>query len=269
MATQISQRRLIISNTVVELYTYEKPYGFNYSPFERRSGVSSIESGVCDNERERKRRDDNLRNVRTSIRRLVECNFQAYGYEPLFLTFTFRENIKDLAVANNYFHDFIRRFGNFLSCRVRYLAVVEFQKRGAVHYHCIFFNIPLWVEEAERCPHGQERCDWQEIGACSYGKQYRNVAKLWKHGFVDIERIRSAKRVGAYVCKYLDKSVLDTRLVGQKAYFTSKGLLRSRVLRNEKDIDAELEKHIIKEVLLESSFSTINYSLVKYKQYLI
>jgi len=183
--------------------------------------------------------------VRQQIRRLVECNYQAFGYQPVFLTFTFRENITDLNIANAHFHDFIRRFNAKIGKKSRYLAIVEFQKRGAVHFHCIFFNLPLDIESRER--------------------DERFVADIWGLGFVDIERVRNAKAVAPYVCKYLNKGLHDKRLRGRKAYFTSRALLRPMQFRDESRIDAILESLNIKAVCCRT-YETLKGS-VKYTQY--
>jgi len=238
--TKLSKKRLIISGPIVELYEYGLPYSYNHEPFPNRGRASSSTQGTSE------RREDNLWFVRAQIRRLVDANVKRLGYEPVFLTFTFAENITSVEDANKMFSDFIERLNFHYSTRFAYLTVVEFQKRGAVHYHCIFFNMALEIEENER--------------------KNRVIAKLWGHGFVDIERVRSAKRVGPYVCKYLDKAVHDKRLRGKKAFFTSRGLLRPRLLRDEATIDSFLARSTLD---LEHSveYDSKHYSKVSYKQY--
>jgi len=235
--TRISTRRLIISGSAVELYTYGLPYAYNFAPL--RSSRGEQRKLDC-------RRGDNLAFVRMQIRRLVNANLRTRGYEPVFLTFTFAENVCDVPTANKHFSDFIERLNYAFSKRHLYLAIVEFQKRGAVHYHCIFFNMAPEVEDRERAE--------------------RTVAKLWGHGFVDIERIRSARRVAPYVCKYLDKAVHDKRLLGKKAFFTSRGLLRPRLIRDEKRIDKFLaQSKLVLEHEVE--YDSTHYQKVSYKTY--
>lgn len=237
--TKLSFKRLVVSGDTVELYEYGLPYSYNHDPFPRRGRDSSSPSA---------RRDDNLWFVRTQIRRLVDSNVRKYGYEPVFLTFTFAENVTDVDVANTHFSAFVKRLNYHYNTRFAYLTVVEFQERGAVHYHCIFFNMPLHVEKQER--------------------KYRTVAKIWSHGFIDIERVRSAKRVGAYVCKYLDKAVHDPRLLGRKAFFTSRNLLRPRLIREHKKIDKFLQTHILEESH-RVEYESKHYQVVQYSQYVV
>jgi hypothetical protein len=79
----------------------------------------------------------------------------------------------------------------------QYLAIVEFQKRGAVHYHLL--------------------CNLRYV-------QSKKIEKIWKHGFIKIKRISNIKNIGAYVCKYLQKEMFDKRMFGKKKYFRSQDL---------------------------------------------
>ena len=88
-----------------------------------------------------------------------------------------------------------------------YAVVIEFQKRGAIHYHAIIFNIPY-------------------VHAPTIGKIWNVGCK----GSVHIEKIDDMHDVGSYVCKYMTKSSDDPRLCGQKAYFTSKNLEKPKTV---------------------------------------
>jgi len=239
--TKFSRKRLLISGDIIELYEYEKIYSYNADPLRLSGGSESDESGET-----RSRRGDNLGFVRSQIRRLIECNYKKFGYPPVFLTLTFHENITDIDIANAHFHDFIKRLNRRFQRRFRYLAIVEFQERGAVHYHCVFFNMGVDLELRER--------------------RTRDIAQCWDLGFVDIERIRHAKSVSAYVCKYLDKGVHDPRLVGRKAFFTSRNLFRPQQIRNEKRIDRILATTTMEIVRVED-YQSLSRGNVKYTQY--
>lgn len=190
---------MTVSDTEVEFWSYSR--GF----LEHAREIPRVPRDP-DAEREARRRD-NLNATRNTIRRLVNSNVRAYGYEPCFLTFTYRENQGDIDIAWSDWHEFMRKMRSYFG-KLHALSVMEFQKRGAVHFHCIFFNLSPEVESRERSE--------------------RLIAFMWGHGFVDIERVRSAKNVGAYVCKYLNKSADDERLKGKKFFSTTKGLLRPK-----------------------------------------
>jgi len=198
----LSNYRLTVSNTEVEYWRYTKGFLEHARELHRgeRSGIPQS------------RRKDNLNALRNNIRRLVNANNLRYGYEPCFLTFTYAVNQSDISCAWADWHRFMRDLRNVLG-PLHALTVMEFQKRGAVHFHCIFFNLHPDIETTER--------------------QTRFIADIWRHGFVDIERVRSARNVGAYVCKYLNKSADDERLRGKKFYSTTRNLFRPQTYTGE------------------------------------
>ena len=86
---------------------------------------------------------------------------------------------------------------------------MEFQKRGAIHYHM--------------------RSDFGYIEQC-------DLEKIWGNGFVWINDLLKSNKgkpvdnVGAYIVKYMNKNIIDKRLMGKKAYFTSKNLKRPEII---------------------------------------
>lgn len=89
---------------------------------------------------------------------------------------------------------------------IKYLVVIEFQKRGAVHYHAVFFNLAEEYVASERTT--------------------RRIADVWKQGFIDIMPMREGYEIALYLGKYLTKAKIDERLIGQKRYFASRGLFK-------------------------------------------
>jgi len=49
---------------------------------------------------------------------------------------------------------------------------------------------------------------------------------MWGHGFVFMKQTNGAIALSGYLAKYMSKSYLDTRLVSQKAYSTSRNIKR-------------------------------------------
>lgn len=170
--------------------------------------------------------DPDLR-ARRNLRRIINANAGQWYDEknkrwfvPLFLTLTFADNITDVAHANNLFRDFIQRFNyHFFSVRravLKYSAVIEFQERGAVHYHVILYNVPY------------------------VGNLFSRVSAVWGHGFVFINSIDDVRNVGSYVVKYMTKNTRDERLFRKKAYFNSRGLNRSVVIKDDFEVASVL-----------------------------
>jgi len=197
-----STRRLIVSGDIYELYTYARPYFYNWGPAKKTTAEGRSPAD--------KKRDDHVLRARRQIRRLVNAN--TASEVPKFVTFTFAKNIRSLQEANPLFTRFQkemqRRFG-----RTRYLCVPEFQKRGAVHYHVIYFDLPYIPRIKEE------------------------FSKLWSHGWVKVIAVRKIRNVGAYVSKYLQKGLGDRRSVGQKGYFCSRRMIQPEEFRAEEGID--------------------------------
>lgn len=214
----LCRERLTLSNTGVEYWEYGRGFLCGRSPAPRTRTQGSP------------RRTDHLSETRNQIRRLVNCNVAQYGYEATFLTFTYKKNQGEVSQGWRDWHMFMRKLRSRFGA-VKALTVLEFQERGAVHFHCIFFNLPPEVEKEER--------------------HTRGIAELWGHGFVDIERIRSASNAGAYVCKYLNASATDPRLRGKKFYSCTRGLLRPIELRGD------IAKNRIERILDEDSSLTL------------
>lgn len=195
-----------IAGPVLEVKIYEKPikYGLedtNKKARERREYVKTKDTS---------RRVGDFRTKRR-IRQLIYANAHKYldgrgrAHTPIFITFTFADNITSPKEANKYFTKFLKRLNYALTgskqATLKYLTVIEFQKRGAVHYHSVFFNLPF-----------------------INGNVHEFIAKAWSHGFIKINAINDLQHLANYVAKYLTKSERDERLDQKKYFFTSKYL---------------------------------------------
>jgi len=208
MSTSLDQKlvrrshvKAIFSGDTVELFEYEKPYFYNWPP-QRRAGSATPNTGRLV---KTERRADNVRVAQQKIRRLINANASAWGQVPKFVTYTFRENVQDLKDANElwtlYQQRLRRRFHG-----LKYLAVVEFQKRGAVHWHVLIWGLNEYAR-SERVT--------------------RSFSRLWQRGFVDCIITNGHPKIASYLAKYMSKSMSDIRLGGKRAYYTSHNILRS------------------------------------------
>ena len=142
----------------------------------------------------------------------------------MFATLTFKENIEDIKKANYEFLKFIKRmrcgYGDF-----KYLAVIEFQDRGAIHYHMI-----------------------SDFGYIKHSE----LEKIWGQGFVWIKDLMKAKNgkpcdnVAAYVVKYMNKDLFEPRLMGQQAYLRSRNLKKPKAEYENLTQDQLFEKYGLK-----------------------
>lgn len=235
-------KKIIKSGNMVEVYKYENKVLYGFEKIKNKCGRIC----VANSENKLLNREKVVKRARTSIRRLVNCNVQK---NSKFVTLTFKEDIKDLKKANYEFKKFILRLEYKLKIKVAYLTVIEFQDQnrgGVIHYHTIFFNLPYI--------------------------QNKELSKIWKNGFIKINRIDNVDNVGAYVCKYMSKDHADTRLIEKKCYFTSKNLKKPvEILRDtiyekklsplEKDLNSLIPKYAN---TFENEHMTVNY-----KQYIL
>ena len=95
------------------------------------------------------------------------------------------------------------------TCFLKYIVAIEFQERGAIHYHVLFFNFSFVTK----------------------GK----LSKIWKQGFLDVRRTKGddTQEIIGYLCKYMSKELEDERLCGQKSYFCSRELRKPIIRRNQ------------------------------------
>lgn len=154
-----------------------------------------------------KRKQKHYEQMRWEISRIIDCNFDD---NTKFMTLTFKENIQDVKYTNVEFKKFIKRLNYYLynekKQKLKYLAVWEKQKRGAIHYHIIFFELPfINIDELQR---------------------------IWGNGFVKINKIDvdSKDNRGRYVSKYFSKDI-DEKDYKQKAFFKSQNLKKPIVIR--------------------------------------
>jgi len=154
------------------------------------------------------KRRDNAQRASMAFKRLILSNLRA-GENPLLLTLTFSENRTSIAESARFFHVFTQRMRRAYGESFRYIAVPEFQKRGAVHYHALFWGLDPKIYNEER--------------------DSRAIALLWGEGFVFLKETDGHDKLSSYLAKYMVKAIHDRRLFGKKAYFASRNVLRSTV----------------------------------------
>lgn len=165
------------------------------------------------------------------IRRLVDCN---YDDKSSFLTITFKENITDVKLAHNEFEKFMKRLKRYLKrTKIKYIATWERQKRGAVHYHIILFDVPFM--------------------------DVNKLEEIWGNGFVKINQIaKSVKQweIGVYLTKYFVKDI-DKKERYSNAYSKSRGLIEPVEYKQKLDLDVVNDILLNNEVLHFKKFKAI------------
>lgn len=248
--------KFILSGDTLETYEYE-----NEPPQRRKMGRprkddsddSVLSPSRANVDPTKTRTQANAIRSATSFRRLLLANFQ--GVEnPVLFTLTYRENTRDISEAARDFTSFIQALRYRFGKGFKYVAVPEFQKRGAVHFHALFWGLPQAVLLQER--------------------QTRTLAQLWSWGFIDVVFTDGSPRIASYLAKYMAKAFLDYRLFGRRAYYASRSMNRPIIVKGLTNVslDYVLEEYDIDlstdvSLELERSHETMYLGRSNYKKY--
>lgn len=227
-------KKCVISGDVIEIYEYENSivegYKDNRKTVRGRSSSASEEDKIIN-------RNKTYTRARTNVRRLINSNINS---DSKFVTLTFKDNVTNIQQANYEFKKFRQRLESKISYKLQYVAVVEFQKRGAIHYHVVMFNLKYISNKLLR--------------------------EIWGQGYIKINKIKNCDNVGAYVCKYMTKdSCFDERLQGQKMYFSSRNLKKPIEIKESKKVDNL--GNCLPEFETYNNIFENDYNKITYKQY--
>jgi len=106
--------------------------------------------------------------------------------KPIFVTLTYGEDYPNAETAKNHLRAFLERVRRKFPI-VSGIWRMEFQERGAPHFHIIFFALPFWKKEAVQAA-------WNEI-----------IGDISGATFTRIEAVRSHKMLMSYISKYIAK----------------------------------------------------------------
>jgi hypothetical protein len=236
------REKLIISGHRIELYQYQnfvksRPKWKKRKVVKRRSKEQVIEQAKNNNEVNFKMeimRHSSLRRTRARITRLINSNEDM----KTFITLTFKDNFTDLFEANEIFKKFIKRL-KWQFPKLKYLAVPEFQKRGAVHYH-LLINVD-YIENDK-------------------------LAEIWGQGFVMINKVRHVNNLGLYISKYICKDLFDVRYFGMRKILCSKNLEQPMIMTAFKDIIKFINPASLK-LLFEKKYISDWLGRIRYRLY--
>ena len=236
----LSCRKLIVSGNVLELYEYKSP--IVYGEVRKRKGRAG-QTDTTEDIKASNRQKTAFRS-KQRVRRLANTNFA--GKNAKFVTLTYAENKTSVSAADHDFKTCIQRltyYANKNGEEFKYIAVREFQERGAVHYHMLC-NLPYTENKV--------------------------LADIWGHGFVNIQSVEEVDNVGAYITKYMTKDVEDERLLGKKKYLCSKNLAEPiEVIREEVMNDIFSEMGNVKRVNDPVEYETDYYGVIRYQQIIL
>lgn len=244
-------KKIIQSGDIIEIYEYSEGYLKGYKLTENE--INSRRNSESDSD-DTDSRERSLKRAKRDLRRLINANHGQYGKEftSKFLTLTFKENVQDIKQANYEFQKFIKRLNYKLygtkKANLKYTTVIEFQKRGAIHYHTIIYNMPFTKQKI--------------------------IEKIWGNGFIKINKIDDVDNVGAYVSEYLGQAekgqghdIEDDRLRGQKSYFSSKGLFKPLEITDKKIVEQVAAALLNEKPTYSATYDNEHLGNITYKQY--
>jgi len=181
---------------------------------------SEPDLNVSQREKTKRGEGDRERNIEFSARRAktqVRRRCKVIQADCM-LTLTYRECVTDEKRVQSDLKALVKRFramGSF-----EYVAVLETQKRGALHVHLACQQFPAYMrnEQGVRV------------------KSYNLIRSMWRrivgadNGNVDLTRPRgrnSAHRIASYIAKYVSKSISDAKF-NAKSYWSSAGIVMPR-----------------------------------------
>jgi hypothetical protein len=133
----------------------------------------------------------------------------------------------DIAIGYQDYRSFVQSLRHAYGKAFKYICVPEFQERGAVHFHALFWALPeeLYLQE----------------------RQTRELAHRWRKGFVYMKMTDGDGRLSSYLTKYMSKAFIDPRLKNKKAYVTSRNIARPQVISDVSPLWPILEDYAVDE----------------------
>lgn len=205
-------RKLIHSGDLLELYEYEREPVLAPKRPKTCRHKECRSKRVCIAFRPKFRLNRNTRRARRQFYRLVRANC---AHKPTFLLTCTMLSVCSLSVAYTLFTRFMVRLRR-LGYSFEYVAVPEFQKRGAVHFHCLVF------------------CSGSFSDLLVNERYSRRIQRQWGFGFLDVMATDGSPKLAGYLAKYLTKTMSDSRVQFKKSYCSSRGLVRPVSLSSSK-----------------------------------
>jgi hypothetical protein len=215
-----------VSGSYVEHMRFHKPYLYGY----KKPSVcqNRLWGGNLDG-----RRHDNVYRTKQNIIHKTMGNSDL-KIPPILLTLTYENNEINRSKALKDWAKFIRNL-RIICPTVSYLHVIEYQERGAIHFHAILFNVPIIFK-------------WKIIG-------------IWQdqlnHGFAFVKKTNGSLHVARYLTKYITKGDLSD--INQRYFSSSHGLDKTLIYRNV-PIQCILTRRA--EPIYSNAFSTVDGNII-------
>lgn len=202
--------KAVYSGKRLETYHYSLAQERGYEA-RNKNGRKGKSESTKDKEKNRR---EVLNRARNKIIRLINCNEDL----ETFITLTYAENMQDLGKSKEDINRCVKKLQRENE-KFKYLYVLEYQERGAIHYHMLCnYDVEIKTAESRRKKTEKQK----EIE--------QKFRRYWPYGYVDIRNLKQEgnTNAGLYVSAYLVEDLLGLELNGAKCYGYSRNLKRPR-----------------------------------------
>lgn len=226
--------KVTISGPEVHIIRFKKPLWHDYRTAPPLRHKRDVSIKLATNPL---RRIDSVRRAKKRLRQLAMANAfygRSYYSAPVFVTLTIADGVLGDPTNKDWQQREWTKYCNKISAKypnAQYLMVEELQKRGAVHYHILYFGL------------GYNHMD-----------DFKNA---WPHGSVDIQRVKHKHddilKIVNYLGKYMTKEFTTEswKQAGDRLFTCSHDLRQPKVTFDPMDVHAVLLDTPQYEVLYE------------------
>ncbi len=253
--------KIIRCGDYLQVYYYNKPREIQY--VEKLDIDNLKKKSRCSNSISGKIEDRNIIRTKLSCQRLAKANAKEW---KSFITLTYAENMQDVKQAKKdleyYITNIKKKNPNF-----KYIAIPEFQERGAIHFH-LLTNLEHDTEYIPKRPlkkvYNKKRKTYKEI-------EYYDL-KYWNKGFSDSEKVDGdIKKVVGYISKYMTEDC-DNRLFNFRRFSSSQNLIKpvTEFISMRDDISRHwfIEQLQNKECIYVNEYKDTFDNVVNFKEFL-
>lgn len=196
--------KIIKCGDYLQVYYYKNPRERQNVEKLDFDNLSKKSRGISEN---KSIEDRNIIRTKLNCQRLAKSNAKDW---KSFITLTYAENMQDVSKSKKDLEYFVKNIKK-VKKDFKYIAIPEFQKRGAIHFH-LLTNLSLQ--------------DNNIITKQKDNDKYYDV-KYWNKGFTSYEDMTGdVKKIVGYISKYMTKEDADDRLFNFKRYTASQNLIK-------------------------------------------
>jgi|GEM_PF-5764585 len=170
------------------------------------------------------RRQSSVHRTKQSIFDYCHVNAIAHPQQTYFLTLTYADNMQDIKKAKKDFRNFVNKYKQTTGVSMAYIGVIEFQERGAIHFHIVIFNSEFIFKNKDAVTNwdlSPYKTTWSDL----WGKGFVNIKKV-NNTQADKKGNKHSSGVARYLTKYITKNMNDPRLKGHQFHIRSRNLYK-------------------------------------------